>query len=278
MRRFVIAIALVIMLLLVAGSVALADGGPHGGFAPATDACAGCHRAHTGQASMLLKASSTSLCETCHGSAGTGADTNVWDGVYAERDGTVENPAEGVVGRGLKGGGFARAIMDTNDNGVADAASRAATSSHTYNGTSGTMWGNGANGSGAGGSIALACANCHNPHGKAGTGGTATYRILRPRPNGSNAGADVVVADETAKTYTIADATNSYWGQNYGTAEMSLNQWCAQCHTRYMGGTDSASTDTGDAIYRFRHTSGAENVSCVDCHVSHGTADRKSVV
>ena len=55
----------------------------------------------------------SSLCESCHGVAGTGADTNVWDGVYLSRDTITENPAEGVVNRGLKGGGFVNARMNT---------------------------------------------------------------------------------------------------------------------------------------------------------------------
>ena len=269
MKKLLLAIPFVLALVLLSYGLALADNGPHGGFAPATDACAGCHRAHTATQAKLLLSSSTALCQTCHGSTGTGADTNVIDGVYANRDLTTEPTAEGVAGRSLKGGGLTNALMDTNDNGTADGTSRAATSAHTFNGSSGTLWGNGT--TGTGGTVALSCGNCHNPHGKAGTGGTATYRILRPRPTGSGAAADVNVADEATKNYTIASTGADYWGECYA-VEGALTTWCAQCHTRYMAGSGSADTSSGDATFAYRHTSNASGMSCTDCHVAHGTA------
>lgn len=45
-----------LVLLLVPAATALADNGPHGGYTKTTDACAGCHRAHTAKGAMLLAA------------------------------------------------------------------------------------------------------------------------------------------------------------------------------------------------------------------------------
>ena len=257
----------VMSLAFVFTSTARADNGPHSGFGPVTDACAGCHRAHTGQGGYLLLSTGTALCESCHGTPGTGADTNVWDGVYVERDGVTEAPAEGVAGRGLRGGGFANALIDSYLDDTASSA--ASTSAHTFDGSSGTMWGNGAIGSGPGGSLALGCTNCHNPHGRAGTGGTATYRILRAVPTGSG-GSGVEISDEITKIYTVADANNNYMQESYGFLASPLTNWCSQCHTRYRAPGDSGHTDSGDPIFAYRHST--VNVSCVKCHVSHGSS------
>ena len=272
MKKYLFVLLLVVGLAIVTYGLALADNGPHGGYGPATDACAGCHRAHTAQASKLLVTSSTALCETCHASTGAGADTNVWGGVYLNRDAVNEVPAEGVAGRGLKGGGFATALMDTDDGTIAGVSpSLATTSAHTFDGTTnGTIWGNGAEGSGEGGSLALSCTNCHNPHGKAGTGGTATYRILRPVPNGSGAGTGVDVADETNKAYTIGNANGIYYGESYGDG---LSPWCSQCHSRYLAGLNSDDTPlAGESIFTYRHDTSQLGLSCMSCHVAHGTA------
>ncbi|MBK8935501.1 MAG: hypothetical protein KA362_01490 [Chloroflexi bacterium] len=53
---------------------AAANGGPHGDYAPTTDACAGCHRTHTAPAAKILVRSGSDLCYTCHGT-GMGAST-----------------------------------------------------------------------------------------------------------------------------------------------------------------------------------------------------------
>jgi len=263
------------VLLLAGASYDLthADNGPHGGFTtPTTDSCSGCHRTHTGQEQKLLMNTTSSLCESCHGSAGTGADTNVWDGVYLNRDTITENPVEGVANRGLRGGGFVNARMNTTL-GTTTAGSLPATSSHTFNASPGIMWGNGANGSGAGTSIALGCGNCHNPHGNAGPSGAATFRILRQVPLGSGASTGVNIPDVTAKTYTVASTTGVYWNESYSTQEIPLTQWCATCHARYLAGSSAESTQSGDPIFKFRHRSdGSDGVTCMDCHVAHGTS------
>ena len=271
MRKILISLIGSIILIGVGYTIAYADNGPHGGFnTPTTDSCSGCHRAHTAKEQKLLMTSTANLCESCHGVSGTGADTNVWDGVYLSRDTVTENPAEGVVNRGLKGGGFVNAVMNTSLG--ASATSGAATSSHTFNGSPGIMWGNGAVGSGAGTSVVMDCGSCHNPHGNAGPNGAATYRILRQIPTGSGAGTGINIADVSAKNYVIDSTTGNYWAQAYGAQELPMSQWCASCHTRYLAGSGAESTSSGDAIFKFRHRAdGTDGVTCMDCHVAHGS-------
>ncbi|NOY98293.1 MAG: cytochrome c3 family protein [Chloroflexi bacterium] len=271
MRLFIPVLIAVLIVAALAAAPVLADNGPHGGYTATTDACAGCHRAHTAAAANLLVSPVPNLCFTCHGSAGTGADTNVTDGLYLERDGTVESPVEGTANRGLKGGGFTNALMDTDWDLVV--ASAPVTSSHAYDATPGTMWGNGAIGSGAGqANVALTCVSCHDPHGNASTTGGPTYRLLRAIPVDSGAGSGVDVTDESTKTYSVSNADNQYFGENYGSRGAQLSNWCAQCHTRHAAPTGSGHTDSGDPIYAYRHTTTGFSIGCANCHVSHGTS------
>jgi len=270
---------------------AWADNGPHGDYTATTDACAGCHRAHTAQGSNLLVAtSSTALCLTCHGVAGTGADTDVMDGVYLQRTATG-GASEGVVNRGLKGGGFQYARMDTAWAGVT--APQPVTSAHLMDGSNGIAWGSGEIGSGAGESISLACISCHDPHGGAGGGNSATYRLLRPTPLESGSGT-VVLSDEDPKQYTIDASDGKYFGQGYDSnLYHNMASWCASCHDRYLATAGSGHTSSGDGIYTYRHISvgsgcGCHNMhggppatgnpeyrhdplSCLTCHVAHGS-------
>ncbi len=256
-----------VLVFLLGIGLAAADNGPHGGYTPTTDACAGCHRAHTALGPNLLKASTVAdLCFSCHGSTASGADTNVADGIYMERDTVTESPAEGVDNRGLKGGGFVNALMDTDWNLTTPPVLTSTTSSHIYDGSPGTLWGNGAIGSGPGtANFTLTCTNCHDPH------GSGNYRILRPIPTGSGATTGVTIPDESSKIYTISNADGEYFGENYGSRAQYLSQWCAQCHTRYLASSGSARTDSGDPIFRYRHTTLSFSVSCLACHVAHGT-------
>ncbi len=261
MRRLLLLSALALLLVLLVVTTAAADNGPHqGDFTSTTDACAGCHRAHRGQTDKLLvEATQTDLCLSCHGANGTGADTNVQDGVYENRD---SGGQYGTVNAGLRGGGFTSALMDPGMTGTPSSA--AVTSKHNVDAT-GTIWGNGAIGGGVGKSVTLRCASCHNPHGI--SGGDA-YRILRPKPKDSGAANDVVVPDDASKDYTITYAGNGYRDDSYLTGK-SISNWCSQCHTRYLANNTS---DSGDSIFTHRHATSDDYRKCMACHVAHGTS------
>jgi len=297
-RQFLLITALLATVAWFPAVTASADNGPHtGAFTATTDACAGCHRAHRGEARRLLKqATQQALCFSCHGTNATGADTNVEDGVYLERDPHVESPAEGIANRGLRGGGFEYALMDTDWDGSATGAQ--VTSKHNVGESNLTIWGNGAIGSGPGRTgVTLQCGSCHNPHGFS---DTDRYRVLRPIPSDSGASDGVDVPDQDPKVYTVSDTDkksgNQYFGEDYGDLADPLSDWCAQCHTRYLAPQGSGHTDSGDPIFAYRHiTDGSpgcnlchggghggvvasggplfnHKVRCLTCHVAHGSS------
>jgi len=98
LKRFSLVFVLVLALSLAFVGGAYANFGPHGGYANDTDACAGCHRAHTSfstvgwtdvggnpHKSALLVGnaqSMTEFCYACHGDYAPGASTNVASGIF----------------------------------------------------------------------------------------------------------------------------------------------------------------------------------------------------
>ncbi|MFC2072948.1 cytochrome c3 family protein [Chloroflexota bacterium] len=258
---------LVITLVLAMTTVIYGAGGPHDGtFTSTTDACAGCHRAHTAVASKLLQSTQEVLCLSCHD--GSGADTDVENGVLV-------GGTQGTVGAGLRGGGFSYAVMDTNLDNIG--TSNATTSTHTMEASGAVVWGSGGlNDPSDKGEVMvtdLGCGNCHNPH------GNSNYRILRSMPTGLVT--DVPTANVTIEVgltddYTVVDTTDNYTdfsGYTSGiTSEMS--EWCGQCHKRYIAGDSSATTDSTDTVFAFRHETNTSNTpnECLDCHVAHGTS------
>jgi predicted CXXCH cytochrome family protein len=248
--------------------VALADNGPHGGYLKTMDTCADCHRTNTTIGGGAFVSAAPGLCLTCHGSAGAGADTNVEDGVYRDGDSESESSPEGVIGRGLRGGGFVQATMDTNVDGVA--STLAVTSRHLSDSAS-IGW----EGSTIGKmpdicNSAMSCITCHDPHGRAGAGSTPTYRLLRRVPTEGNT-AGINVPDEATKNYTVASGNNQYYGEDYGNQGQELSKWCSQCHAQYLAPVGSGSTPSGDHIFNYRHAMIGAGVSCMSCHVAHGT-------
>jgi predicted CXXCH cytochrome family protein len=191
MKKYIFAFALCLVFALAASLSAQADNGPHGSFSATTDACASCHRSHTATYgnNALLTVDPETLCLSCHD--GTGAATNVVDGIYVAASGYS---TEGIDGHSLWGGGFDNALMNTawsgsfTYNGALTVASRPTTSKHNLE-TAGTVWGSGANNS-TPGSYVLECTSCHDPHGTSGwdivaNTRVASYRLLRWQPQGS---------------------------------------------------------------------------------------------
>ena len=202
MKKLMFALVLGALLVLALATTALADNGPHGSFTATTDACASCHRAHSAQfgSNALLIMDPEALCLSCHD--GTGAGTNVEDGIYVQAGadayyggGTTEGDSNGS----LFGGGFTNTLMATAWSGKVtpdaafDATSRTSTSMHNV-GVNGTVWGAGARGTAPDAEwLVLECTSCHDPHGTAGWDvtvtpavKTASYRLLRWQPSGSN--------------------------------------------------------------------------------------------
>lgn len=75
--------------------------------------------------------------------------------------------------------------------------------------------------------------------------------------------------DPTPAARQISSGVDSY------TANVAA--WCTTCHTRYLAPSNSWRTNSGDAVFTYRHTgdhvSGEANSNrnCAQCHVSHGS-------
>src|SRR5512133_3390904 len=96
--RSALTLVLAALVAVVGPSLAVANFAIHGNYVSDTDACAGCHRAHTSVSSItwtdsavgdnhsaLLVTSATEMwqfCYACHDATSQGADTNVQQGIY----------------------------------------------------------------------------------------------------------------------------------------------------------------------------------------------------
>lgn len=84
-------------------------------------------------------------------------------------------------------------------------------------------------------------------------------------PGVYDAGVDLPTSPVTA----CGAATGTTFDNTGSLDELSL--FCAQCHDRYAA-SSARTTDSGDAIFMFRHTSASGSVPCVVCHNAHGTS------
>jgi predicted CXXCH cytochrome family protein len=264
---------LVLAMSLVFVGAAYANFGPHGGYVNDTDACAGCHRAHTSFAevgwtdnygvyheSALLVSSATNMsqfCYACHGNLAPGASTNVQAGVF---DSGPSGAAGQVVGDSNGGVAVAYVTESTfnaplNGGGFDSVGATPTTSSHGMDLGVATapMWGAG---SSLPVSTNLTCTDCHDPH------GSANYRLLKNTINGVPVGSygldgetpdAFVISRETGYPYSAA--TRGWLKHEAGAAQMALyvpnytdtrygydpawagtrgmSDWCSACHTQY---------------------------------------------
>jgi hypothetical protein len=177
--------------------IVLADNGPHGDFSSNSDSCSICHRLQSSDPGYSDQNSPDpdDLCLVCHN--GTGAGTNVVDGIYMSVG--LPGDLQGDTFGSLMGGGFTNTLMSTEWTGKAafdpsfNAISRSVTSSHEL-GNDTVVWGAGAQNSPTVG-MDLKCISCHNPHGNAGWDVSSkpgesllssTYRLLRWQPLNSD--------------------------------------------------------------------------------------------
>jgi predicted CXXCH cytochrome family protein len=251
--------------LLAATGAAYANFGPHGAYVQDTDACAGCHRAHTSfstlgwtgkdnvpRASALLisnAANMTDFCYACHGDGAPGAATNVQSGVFdsgpAGSTGTATNSTFNAP---LNGGGFEKV------GGTATVMS-----AHDMKGSKvgpAVRWGYIDPASGSSNLSPMAtfgCTDCHDPH------GSSNYRLLKDSVNGVTVGG--YLASDTPNPWVlsneqgfptggfkkgaagVADAVNykpNYTSPQYAkNSGKAMSAWCSACHTAYATAKDA---------------------------------------
>lgn len=278
MRKLSLIAIVALAAMFLSAGVAYANFGPHGGYAQDTDACAGCHRAHTSfstlgwtdlqdtqHASALLvsdAADMTTFCEACHGDAAPGASTNVQSGVFdagptaelgvAAPAGSLLYESNSSFDATLNGGGFEKVGGTTGADVV---------STHGMEALAAPTWGDVVGGVGTPGAIAnFRCTSCHDPH------GSSNYRLLKDVVNGRTVGGyDAVTPDPWVvsneegypqggwKRGEAGVAQIAIYKPNYTTPEYaqlagrSMSHWCAACHTQYIVENDVASVGQMDS-------------------------------
>lgn len=278
-RFLLIAMFAVVAAMVLTPGVAFANYSVHGSYTMSTDACAGCHRAHTaassitwtktdgstGGSALLLGTASTidAFCYTCHGTAMLGADTNVFDGVYEADDGVAADDTLNSFGQDLNGGGFDPAMFPTQ---------------HYPNNTTWVAYGGGTTGRDSTGliitggeQVVIGCSVCHDTH------GSSNYRLLKDVVNGVTVGGYTDSGDPLNPTpnpwvisaepgyptggwllhemgnVQVATYTPDYTNPRYAKApgllqSKGISGWCASCHTQYNTWT-SANTSMTSSVY-----------------------------
>ncbi len=268
MRKYTLLVVLAVAFVVaLTPGVAMANFSVHGGYTMDTDACAGCHRAHTAASSItwlktdlttgsaLLNSTASEIyefCYTCHDAVSLGADTNVETGIYEGTD-------YGTQFADLNGGGF--------DSGIF-------TAQHMYTGSSWFAYGGGITPDLLGNlsdnsapQIVMSCSSCHDVH------GSSNYRLLKDVVAGRTVGGYNSAAPYTEQdpqplpwvisaepgyptmgwllhepgasqvsTYTPDYTTPMYAKAPGNDPEKGMGGWCAACHVNYMQFTGAVYT------------------------------------
>lgn len=268
-------------ILLGAGTV-LAAVGPHGNYSLNTSACASCHSPHEAQSSNLIKfalgAGSQNddwkTCTFCHSSTGE-SKYDVIDGKIATVGGNVY---------AAQGGGFSNvvAIEGLPPAGVVTTATTDRHNADEPKDTQLVVPG----GYTVTPRYTLLCSSCHNPH------GTANGRQLQEEVPVLDAYGNATTTTVTGVNYVLTgdlDDEETIWSD-------SINAWCGACHVDYnqnaagSGNQTSGTYDSGkyrhrvgmapdagvnkdgyDAAKLLLPLSSSGNVTCLTCHLAHGT-------
>lgn len=276
MRKYTALLVVLAAALAVAltPGVASANFSIHGGYSMDTDACAGCHRAHTAASSItwtdststeqsaLLNSTADEIyefCYTCHDAVSLGAETNVEEGIYEGTD-------YGTLNDELNGGGFEPSMGFTASHIIAG-------SWFAYGGGITTdLLGQYSDLSAP--QIEMTCSTCHDVH------GSSNYRLLKDIVNGYTVGGYdgsvdpvnpvplpwVVSAEpgypgmgwllhepgaSQVSTYT-PDYTDPMYakapdrdGDGDPDTDKGMSGWCAACHTQYLQDTGAVYAGTG---------------------------------
>ncbi|MBE0476342.1 MAG: cytochrome c3 family protein [Coriobacteriia bacterium] len=274
MKKAALVLAIALIAVMASAGVAYANFGPHGGYEQDTDACAGCHRAHTSfselgwvssidgsiHASALLVSNAstmTEFCYACHGDAAPGASTNVQSGVF---DGGPTGPSPGLPGDPVTFYQSNSTALGPLNGGGFDAFEGTSTiqSSHIMDAQTDPVlanvlikWGN----ADLSPMSKFTCTDCHDPH------GSSNYRLLKDNLDGDKT--NWVESFEEGFPVggfvrgpmgagQIADYVPNYTAPYYKagsqTTNASMSGWCAGCHTSYnesdgWGGDPGATYD-----------------------------------
>lgn len=277
--------AVALMVAMTPG-VAMANFAIHGNYVMDTEACAGCHRAHTAVSSITWTNSDTvpqqksallistasevyQFCYVCHDAAGQGADTDVQTGVY-------NGSLYGTTNATLNGGGFDSVNgMPVTSKHIETGATWGAYGGGNYADPQGSVLatGNAVGQVGTGNQIKMGCDTCHDPH------GSSNYRILKDFVNGNAVGGYTggVGDPDPDPTPFVVSAEVGYpaggfrlhlpygsYVPNYTTPQYAkapgndptkgMSGWCSGCHTTYLTQASTYNSNDGYGLtLRHRH-------------------------
>ncbi|RPF49539.1 putative CXXCH cytochrome family protein [Thermodesulfitimonas autotrophica] len=265
MRRLSLVSCILLLALLAFPAYCLAW--THGQFTATTDACAGCHVAHAGQAAKLLKVGppEAALCFLCHGDGGTSAPYDVEDGYTV---GAAVYPSTA--------GGFVYEFKDLNANYAIDPGELIpVTSRHNVWGVvyeSGPLVLDPAavtlaipGGSNAFTGTGFTCTSCHDPHGGGATPDPATGLITgsATTPNPRLLRKTITVGTATYSDLYVSFKFETVGTFTYGTPSVASGvyrviqyvdgstNWCGACHVKFQTDDPDTVPGAGHAVFYY---------------------------